>query len=99
MDFHPLEGTRPNLVLSSSVPLNGRTVRQAVRNLSRKSDGDKHFRIPFMAEKTPKRITSEKPISLHPLKFEDAVSALLKVKPEPKATKKSNKSVQKMDKV
>jgi hypothetical protein len=50
-----------------------------------------------MAEKTPKRITSEKPISLHPLKFKDAVSALLKVKPEPKA-EKPKKSVQKMDK-
>ena len=51
-----------------------------------------------MAEKTPKRITSEKPISLRPLKFEDAVSALLKVKPEPKAVKKPKKAVQKMDK-
>lgn len=28
-----------------------------------------------------------KPISLHPLKLEDAVSALLKVKPEPKPAK------------
>ena len=27
---------------------------------------------------------SGKPISLYPMKFEDAVSALLKVKPEPK---------------
>jgi hypothetical protein len=28
-----------------------------------------------------------KPLSLHPLKFEDAVAALLKVKPEPKPEK------------
>jgi hypothetical protein len=34
------------------------------------------------------------PLSLHPLKFEDAVSALLKAKPEPKQPKK----VRKMDK-
>ena len=33
------------------------------------------------------------PLSLHPLKFEDAVSALLKAKPEPKP-----KKVRKMDK-
>ncbi|NYF80183.1 hypothetical protein [Granulicella arctica] len=50
-----------------------------------------------MAEKTPKRITSEKPISLHPLKLDKALSALLKVKPEPKA-EKPKKAVQKMDK-
>jgi hypothetical protein len=47
--------------------------------------------------KESKRITSEKPISLYPLKFKDAVSALLKVKPEPKEPK-TKKSVQKMDK-
>ena len=42
---------------------------------------------------------ASKPITLHPLKFKDAVSALLKVKPEPqepKAVKK--KSVRKVDK-
>jgi hypothetical protein len=41
---------------------------------------------------------ASKPISLHPLKFKDAVSALLKVKPEPKAPKTAKKSVQKMEK-
>jgi hypothetical protein len=41
---------------------------------------------------------TSKPITLHPLKFEDAVSALLKVKPEPKAPKTKKKSVRKMDK-
>lgn len=35
------------------------------------------------------------PLSLHPLKFEDAVSALLKAKPEPKQPKRK---VRKMDK-
>jgi hypothetical protein len=36
---------------------------------------------------------SGKPISLYPMKFDDAVSALLKVKPKPKAkpTKKKSK--------
>jgi hypothetical protein len=28
-----------------------------------------------------------KPVSLHPMKFKDAVTALLKAKPEPKKTK------------
>jgi hypothetical protein len=37
---------------------------------------------------------ASKPITLHPLKFKEAVSALLKVKNEPKA----KKSVRKMDK-
>lgn len=32
-----------------------------------------------------------KPISLNPLKFEEAVSNLLKVKPEPKTAKKKRK--------
>ena len=31
--------------------------------------------------------TYQKKISLHPLKFEEAVSALLKVKPKPKSEK------------
>ncbi len=38
---------------------------------------------------------ASKPITLNPLKFEEAVSALLKVKPMPKKPKK--KSVQKME--
>jgi hypothetical protein len=50
-----------------------------------------------MADKPVRRITSEKPLSLHPLKFKDAVSALLKVKPEPKEPK-AKKKIQKMDK-
>jgi hypothetical protein len=40
---------------------------------------------------------TSKPITLNPLKFEDAVSALLKVKPMPKAPK-TKKSFQKMEK-
>jgi hypothetical protein len=40
---------------------------------------------------------ASKPLTLNPLKFEDAISALLKVKPMPKAPK-AKKSVQKMDK-
>jgi hypothetical protein len=31
-----------------------------------------------------KRITNERPVSLYPLSFKEAVSALLKVKPKPK---------------
>jgi hypothetical protein len=52
-----------------------------------------------MKAKTLRPKKYEKPLSLHPLKFEDAVSALLKVKPEPKETKakKAKKTVQKMD--
>jgi hypothetical protein len=43
---------------------------------------------------------TSKPISLHPLKLKDAVSALLKVKPQPKEpeAEKPKKSFQKMDK-
>lgn len=32
---------------------------------------------------------ASKPISLHPLKYENAVAALLRVKPEPKKAKKA----------
>lgn len=35
----------------------------------------------------PRPKTYAKPLSLYPLKFEDAVSAILKVKPEPKPKK------------
>jgi hypothetical protein len=34
-----------------------------------------------------KRITNERPVSLYPLSFKEAVSALLKVKPKPKKDK------------
>jgi hypothetical protein len=43
-----------------------------------------------------------KPVTLRPMKFEDAVKELLKVKPEPKqvkSKKRAKKSVRKMDKV
>jgi hypothetical protein len=40
---------------------------------------------------------ASKPITFAPLKFKDAVSALLKVKPEPKQPK-AKKKIQKMDK-
>jgi len=38
---------------------------------------------------------ASKPITLHPLKLEEAMSALLKMKPEPKKPKTAKKSVQK----
>jgi hypothetical protein len=41
--------------------------------------------------KTKPKRTYQKKLSLHPMKFEDAVSALLKVKPEPKPVKKKSK--------
>jgi hypothetical protein len=43
-------------------------------------------------KKVPKFVTigrASKPLSLHPLKFNDAVSALLKTPPPPKPVKKS----------
>lgn len=42
-----------------------------------------------------KKQNAEKPISLKSLKFDEAVSDLLKVKPEPKETKKRVKKSQK----
>lgn len=42
-------------------------------------------------KKTRRRSNAEKPISLKPLKFDEAVSDLLKVKPEVKKTKKETK--------
>ena len=48
-----------------------------------------------MTAKSPRPKKYAKPLSLHPLNFEDAVSGLLKVKPEPKGTK-TKKVVQKM---
>jgi hypothetical protein len=50
-----------------------------------------------MKPKSPRPKKYAKPLSLHPMKFEDAVSALLKVKPEPKEPK-AKKKIQKMDK-
>lgn len=50
-----------------------------------------------MAAKSPRPKKYAKPLSLHPLKFEEAVSGLLKVKPEPKEPKIKEK-IQKMDK-
>ena len=46
-----------------------------------------------MTAKPPRPKKYAKPLSLHPVKYEDAVSALLKVKPETKEpkTKKSAK--------
>ena len=41
-----------------------------------------------MNTKDEKKITNEKPISLFPLNFNEAVSAILKVKPEPKEKKR-----------
>ena len=41
-----------------------------------------------MSTKDEKKITNEKPISLFPLNFNEAVAAIMKVKPEPKKEKK-----------
>jgi hypothetical protein len=48
-----------------------------------------------MIEKAKKKRNSnaEKPISLKPLEFDEAVSDLLKVKPEPKEKNPDNKNV------
>jgi len=40
-----------------------------------------------------KRITNEKPVSLYPLSFKEAVSALLKVKPKPKEEPKQQEKL------
>jgi len=44
-----------------------------------------------MTKKDEKKITSEKPVSLAPLNFKEALAGLLKVKPEPKSAKKPRK--------
>jgi hypothetical protein len=41
-----------------------------------------------------RRVTNEKPISLFPLDFKEAVAALLKVKPKPKENSAVKKSEQ-----
>jgi hypothetical protein len=40
-----------------------------------------------MDKKKDSRTTNEKPVSLYPLDFKEAVAALLKVKPKPKEGK------------
>ncbi|MBE3139113.1 MAG: hypothetical protein IMZ53_00855 [Thermoplasmata archaeon] len=42
-------------------------------------------------ETKEKKITSEKPVSLYPLDFKEAVAAFLKVKPKPKEEKTEEK--------
>jgi hypothetical protein len=41
-----------------------------------------------MDTKDEKKIANEKPVSLFPLEFTEAVAAILKVKPEPKEKKR-----------
>jgi hypothetical protein len=41
--------------------------------------------------KTEKKVTSEKPVSLAPLDLQEALGALLKVKPQPKEKPKKKK--------
>jgi len=48
-----------------------------------------------MSTKEDKKITNEKPVSLFPLPFEKALSALLKVKPKPKEKKPKKKRTKK----
>lgn len=45
----------------------------------------------FMAQKDEKKTTNEKPVSLAPLDFKEALAGLLQVKPEEKPEKKPNK--------
>jgi len=42
--------------------------------------------------KDKKQLNAEKPIALRPLKFDEAVSDLLKVKPEPKVRQENDKN-------
>ena len=44
-----------------------------------------------MSKDEEKKTTSEKPVSLAPLDFKEALGALLKVKPQPKPKKKPRK--------
>jgi len=44
--------------------------------------------------KKKKQSNAEKPISLQPLKFDEAISDLLKVKPQPKIRKEEAKGTQ-----
>ena len=41
--------------------------------------------------KKEKKITNEKPVSLYPLSFDEALKRILKVKPEKKVGKKDEK--------
>jgi hypothetical protein len=43
-------------------------------------------------DKKKKQSNAEKPISLKPLEFDEAVSDLLKVKPEPKVKQENDKT-------
>lgn len=44
-----------------------------------------------MTTKDEKKTTNEKPVSLSPLNFQEALAGLMKVKPEPKPAKKPRK--------
>jgi hypothetical protein len=46
-------------------------------------------------ENKDKKTTNEKPISLYPLNFRDVLEASLKIKPEPKPTKKKQRNQKK----
>jgi len=48
-----------------------------------------------METKNEKKNTNEKPVSLYPLDFKEAVAALLKVKPKPKEEKAEEKKEEK----
>jgi hypothetical protein len=72
----------------SSVPIFGVEYLSEVAMLNNKSTRKKSA---LVEAKSPVNLDSmgnaAKPLSLHPLRFERAVSALLKVKPEPKKQK------------
>lgn len=46
---------------------------------------------PAPKKKEQTKVTNEKPVSLYPLNFKEAVAALLKVKPKPKEEKGEDK--------
>lgn len=48
-----------------------------------------------MSTKEEKKVTNEKPVSLYPLDFREALNALLKVKPKPKEKKPKKKRTKK----
>ena len=54
-----------------------------------------HLRYTVDMVDNEKKITNEKPVSLYPLNFKEAVGALLKVKPEPKQKSPKKKKTKK----
>ena len=78
----------------------GLQLDQLVRRFSTKSQAEFYIAQSYLAAAAPlavtaaalkkeeKKITNEKPVSLHPLTFEEALKRILKVKPEKKNKRK-----------